>query len=219
MSCCTTEGTGKMFSTHAARYAKKFRRNGLDRAQRRIVEELERAGLKGKTILEVGCGVGGLHLTLLTKGADSALGVDLSEGMIEEARKLAREFGVDERTSYMQGDPVTGNGSIPERDIVILDKVLCCYAEPAKLIERSAAKAGELYAVSYPRESWLAVVGFGFIQWVGTLFRWSFHPYYHKPDWLKRLITDQGLTETGSATTPVWQIKLFRRVGGTTGRG
>jgi magnesium-protoporphyrin O-methyltransferase len=202
-----------MFSTHAARYARKFRRNGLDRPQRMILRELEIGGVEGKTILEVGCGVGGLHLTLLMKGANSALGNDLSNGMIEEAMKLSKEFGVDERVSYRLGDLVTGNGSIPQRDIVILDKVLCCYADPAKLIEISAAKAVELYAVSYPRESWLAAVGFGFVQWMGTLLRWSFHPYYHKPDWLERLIRNQGLTEIGSATTPIWQIKLFRRVG------
>ena len=218
MGCCTTDGTDKMFSTHAARYARKFRKNGLDRAQRKILKELEIAGLQGKSILEVGCGVGGLHLTLLKKGAGSAVGIDLSQGMIEEAKKLAREHGVDERASYTQGDLVTGNGNIHARDIVILDKVLCCYADPEMLVEISAAKAGELYAVSYPRDSWLAAAGFTCIQWIGTALRWSFHPYYHHPGWLDRLITQQEMQEIGAGTTPIWQIKLFRRVGAMGGK-
>lgn len=211
MGCCTTEGTDLMFSAQARRYAKRLRKNGLDRAQRSILHVLENVGVMGKSILEVGCGVGGLHLTLVKKGAGSAVGVEISAGMIEEAKKLAMEFGVAERTSYRHGDLISANGGIPQSDIVILDKVLCCCPDPETLIEISAAKAGMLYAVSYPRNSWFAAIGFTIAQWVGTLFRWSFHPYYHRPARLDGMITQQGLQQVDAHTTPIWQVKLFRR--------
>lgn len=212
MGCCTTDGTDRIFSAQARRYARKFRRKGLDRAQREILRALAVVGVENRSILEVGCGVGGLHLNLLKSGARTALGVDLSTGMIEEAKKLAREFGVIERASYWQGDLVVSNGAIPQSDIVILDKVLCCYADPRALIEISAGKAGMLYAVSYPRNAWLATIGFTISQWIGTLFRWSFHPYYHKPAWLDELVKQQGLQEIAAGTTPIWQIRLFGRM-------
>ncbi len=213
MDCCTTEGTDRIFSGHARRYAKRFRKNGLDRAQRSILKALENAGIMGRSILDVGCGVGGLHLTLLKKGACSAVGVEVSAGMIEEAKKLAKEFGVAGRTSYTHGDLTSVNGSVHLSDIVILDKVLCCYPDPEKLIDISAAKARILYAVSYPRKSWYAAIGFSMAQRMGMLFRWSFHPYYHQPARLDALIMQHGLQQVDTRTTPIWQVKLFRRGG------
>jgi 2-polyprenyl-3-methyl-5-hydroxy-6-metoxy-1,4-benzoquinol methylase len=80
-------------------------------------------------VLDIGCGVGSLHLTLLKEGADQSLGVDLSEGMLEEAKRFAQEFGVTERTEYLTGDFTQLSQSIPENDITILDKVVCCYED------------------------------------------------------------------------------------------
>ena len=211
MACCTLEGTDKMFSSQAKRYAKRFRRRGLDRAQRYVVAELERFGVEGTSILEIGCGIGGLHLTLLRKGAASAFGVEISGGMIAKARELAIELNVSERTKYLQGDFVSAHGEIPSADIVVMDKVLCCYADPNLLIQRSAVRANAFYAVSYPRDRWLARIGFGSSQRIGKLLRWSFHPFYHEPSELDRMVQQQGLREVASQTTPIWQVKVFRR--------
>ena len=211
MSCCTVEGTDKIFSRQANRYARKFRKNGLDRPQRLIVQRLERFGVEGKSVLEIGCGVGGLLLALLEKGGRSACGVEISEGMIAKARELARESGVSERVSYVQGDFVPSYANVPQADIVVMDKVLCCYPDPKMLIERSTVKAGVLYAVSYPRESWLSKLFFTTSERLGTLLRWSFHPFYHEPRELEALIRRQGMEEVDSRATPMWQVKMFQR--------
>ena len=47
------------------RYERRYRRKGLDDNQLQLVRELESMGLDGLTLLEVGCGVGALHQTLL----------------------------------------------------------------------------------------------------------------------------------------------------------
>jgi len=52
--------------------------HSIPESQRQIVETLESLGLDGVSLLEVGCGVGILHQTLLEKGAATALGVDLA---------------------------------------------------------------------------------------------------------------------------------------------
>lgn len=211
MACCTLEGTDKMFSNHAKRYAKKFKRRGLDKAQRSIVSALEAFGVEGRSILEIGCGVGGLHLTLLEKGATSAFGVEASGGMIAKAKELAAELGASERVAYLQGDFVSANGEVPSADIVVMDKVLCCYSDAKSLIVRSAAKANMIFAVSYPRDAWLARIGFTSMEKLGSLLRWSFHPFYHEPSELDRMIQGQGLKPVAAQTTPIWQVKIFNR--------
>jgi len=73
-------------------YERRYRRKGLDDTQQQIVESLESLGLEGVSLLEVGCGVGALHQTLLEKGAATALGIDLAPRMLEIAESRAREL-------------------------------------------------------------------------------------------------------------------------------
>ena len=214
MACCTLEGTDKLFSSQADRYARKFRKKGLDRAQRAIMRVLEQRGLRGRSVLEVGCGVGGLILSLLRKGGSSGVGFEISQGMIAKAKELARESGVSERVTYVQGDFVSHGVDVPMADIVVLDKVLCCYPDPDVLIERSSAKAAIFYAVSYPRDAVMARSYFTATERLGTMLKWSFHPFYHKPRDLDELIFRQGWEEMDAETTPMRQVKVFRRRNG-----
>ena len=103
---------------------------------------IELSPLTGKSILEIGCGVGGLHLTMLKHGASSAVGIDISEGMIEGAKQLSKELGCENRTQYLLGDVVQINGTIADADIVILDKVVCCYENIDALMTTSLSKIG-----------------------------------------------------------------------------
>jgi magnesium-protoporphyrin O-methyltransferase len=148
---------------------------------------------------------------LLKSGAANAQGVEISEGMILAAKKLAEEMGLDARVRHHRGDFVTLNGEITASDIVILDKVLCCYADHNELISKSAEKATDIYAVSYPRNSLLSKLMFRSAAWFGELLRWSFHPYYHETVELDRAITNHGFREIFADTTVIWQIKIFRR--------
>lgn len=211
MSCCSTDGANKFFSRNANKYAKQFRKKGLDKASSLIVSSLERLGLSGKSVLDVGCGVGGVHLTLLKSGASSAFGVDVAGGMLSKASEIAKELGFAEKVRYHQGDFVQTNGEIADADIVVLDKVLCCHTDAGTLIAMSTGRCREVYAVSYPRDSFLARLTFKTSAYVGRVLKWSFHPVYHEPAMLDATIVSAGFKETSSANTIIWQIKVFRR--------
>lgn len=211
MSCCSADGADKFFSKQAKRYAKKFRKKGLDKASQHIVEGLTKLGVDSKSLLEIGCGVGGLHLTLLKQGAASAQGVEVSKGMLDAAKVIASDMGLAEKVSYHCGDFVELNGDLSQADIVVMDKVICCYADPIKLIKKSAFHTRSILAVSYPRKSLLAKVGFSVPSKMGELLRWSFHPYYHETALIEQTIEECGLNEVFSATTPIWQIRIYRK--------
>ncbi len=211
MSCCTVDGTGKFFSKSAGYYARKFQRRGIDRTQQLIVRHLESLGIGGKSVLEVGCGVGGLILTLLRGGASSAVGVEVSDGMAAKALELASGLGLSDRVRYIVGDFVRMNGSVQKSDIVILDKVLCCTAEPALMAERSALQCERWLAVSYPRDALIPRLGFKGNTFLGRLLGWSFYPFYYEPAELDRLIITRGFREVARGQTPIWQVKIFER--------
>ena len=211
MSCCNVDGTDKYFSDQAERYVKRYRKKGLDSTSERLLRGLANLGVESRTVLDIGCGIGALHLRLLKLGATSAVGVEISEGMLEQAQQLAEEMGMHERVTYKRGDFAALDGEIEPADIVILDRVICCCAHPEPLIEASAGKCKGLYAVSYPRDNLFGKFSFKSMSWFGELLRWPFHPYYHDPVQLELRFQRLGLTGVFSDETPVWRIKIFRK--------
>jgi magnesium-protoporphyrin O-methyltransferase len=169
--------------------------------------------MKQASILEIGCGVGGLHLSLLQAGAERAAGFDISEKMIHAARKLSSEMGLSERTQYWQGDFIEMREQTPAADITILDKVICCYENFEELIARSAAKTKRVYAVSYPRESYVARFVFCAGAFLFRLMRRSFHPYYHAPRRIQAAIEQQGFDKIFERRTTIWAVQVFQRRG------
>jgi SAM-dependent methyltransferase len=104
-TCCEhNRDAGRFFGWFARRYRQRFARKGLEPSQKQLMRALTSSGFSDAIVLEIGCGTGYLHQRLLQAGAASAVGVDLSAKMLDEARALAREQRLSERTDYRHGD-------------------------------------------------------------------------------------------------------------------
>jgi magnesium-protoporphyrin O-methyltransferase len=126
-----------------------------------LLEALGEAGLRGRTVLDIGCGIGDLALATLGHGATRATGFDLSPKAIEGARRLAEERGVADRATFDVGDG--SKVDLPRTDVVVLNRVICCYPNAGALLERSLAAAGVVYAFTAPVSK--GVVGLGNKVW------------------------------------------------------
>jgi magnesium-protoporphyrin O-methyltransferase len=109
---------------------------------------LEREGLAGSTVMDVGCGTGELIVRALDAGATRATGADLSSEAIAQASAQMREAGFQDRVDLWVGDAAVE--PLETHDVVVLDKVICCYPDADALIARSTAAAGRLYAFAVP---------------------------------------------------------------------
>jgi 2-polyprenyl-3-methyl-5-hydroxy-6-metoxy-1,4-benzoquinol methylase len=214
--CCTTdpskEGARRYFTKYSNKYVRKFVKKGLEPVQELLLRGVRTEQLRDQNILDIGCGVGALHLTLLKEGASAATGVDISEEMINQAKRFSSELGVEARAAYVVGDFVEVAETIRESDVTLLDKLVCCYNDVDSLVKVSTSRTKRLYALSHPRQNFYTEISFKTHIALARLFKWKFHPFWH--DWkkLRENIQQQGFELISSSATPMWQVLVFRRV-------
>lgn len=169
------------------------------------------ADVSGQTVLEIGCGVGHLHQTLLEKGATIAVGVDLSPKMLQLAQQWAQERGIGDRVRYLEGDFLLRRDDITPADVTVLDKVICCYPDMDALVDASLAKTTRLYAYTIPRNRLLVRMAMGFGAFLMWLIRSDFRSYVHDPDQIEEKVIAAGFQKVHEAQTVVWLSKVYKK--------
>ena len=191
---------------------KRFRKKGLAKEQQLLVEGLSKTSFVGQSILDIGCGIGGLHLTLLLRGASTALGIDIAPGMIDAARTLSREHHMEFQTDYRVGDFVAMRETIAMADLTIADKVVCCYADLPALLSSSLSKTRRVFALTHPRDHTFNYLLIRSLATLGEVLRLPFHPYWHDWQSMSASIEANGLRRVWSSKTLFWQVEVFERV-------
>lgn len=210
--CCSPKGYRWVFSERRAESdAKRYRRKGLDATSRRIVDTIKRQPLQGRTLLEVGGGVGDLQIELLKAGAASAVSIELTPTYETAARTLLREAGLEERVERKVMNFAVANGAVPPADIVILNRVICCYPDMTQLAVVAADHTRELLVMSFPRERWWIRLGLDAGNAVLRLARREFQVFLHSPDRIVATAEQRGLKPASNEPGFVWQIVALRR--------
>ena len=211
--CCTPKGYQRIFSSKSARAeADRYRRSGLDRTSRRIVEFLKRYGVDGLTLLEVGGGIGAIQIELLKAGATRAVSVELTPTYEEAAGELLREAGLTDRVERRVIDFTQAGVEVKSAGVVVLNRVLCCYADMPKLAAAAAGHAEKVLVMSFPRDTWWMRVGLGLANIGLWIARREFHIFVHSPDQIVAVAKLHGLRITLNRPGFVWQIAALERV-------
>jgi SAM-dependent methyltransferase len=209
-SCC--------FDEWAASNAARARKRGVVAPiTARMLRALERSGLAGRTVLDVGCGTGDLALGTLASGAERATGVDLSPGCIEQARVLAAERGLSARTAFSVGDGAIV--PLERHDVVALNRVLCCYPSVDRLLANSLRAAGSVYAYTAPVDT--GPVGLFNRISVAIANAWfrlrvkkfrGFQAFVHDLDTVDRTIASAGFRRVHRSHERIkWRLAVFTR--------
>ena len=182
-----------------------------------LVDALEQAGLADRTVLDVGCGIGDLAIEAVARGASAATGFDLSAKAIDHARELAARRGVADRTTFDVGD-----GSVvdlPSADVVVLNRVVCCYSNADDLLGRTLEAAGSVFAFTAP----VSRGGAGALNRAMTRLSngWyrlrrkkfgGFRTFVHDLDAIDRRVRSQGFRRvTHERSRLVWDLAVYAR--------
>ena len=211
--CCSPKGYRWVFSERSARAeAKRYRRKGLDSTSRRIVDFLKTHGVEGKTVLEVGGGIGAIQIELLKAGASRAVSVELTPTYEDVASGLLREAGLADRVERTVMDFAQAAGQVNSADIVILNRVICCYPDMPRLTGAAADHARQLLMMSFPRQAWWLKVGLAMGNFLLTLLRREFHIFLHPPKKVVATSREHGLEPVLDEEGVIWEVTALRRV-------
>ena len=211
--CCTPKGYRQIFSEkNAAGEARRYRRKGLDGTSRRIAHLLTERGVEGKTLLEVGGGMGAIEIDLLKAGIVRAVNVELTPTYEVAAGELLREAGLADRVERRVMDFAEAGTEVETADIVVLNRVICCYPDMPKLASAAAERTREVLVMSFPNRRWwtrlgLTLANFGF-RVVGMQFRVFLHP----PELIRAAVQQHGFRTRFNERGLLWQVNEFERI-------
>lgn len=211
-SCCQPGDYDKVFDEkHARSRAREYARRGLTGDAPRVVEFVRGRMGPGYSVLEVGGGIGEIHLELLRDGAARAVNVELATTYERVAAELSRERGVGDRVERRVGDFVREAGSLPAADVVIMNRVVCCYPDVEALVGAAADHARRYLVLTIPVDRWWIRLGIAIGNTVLAIRRNTFRGYVHATRAVVGAAERRGMRLAQRRRGLIWQMIALER--------
>jgi len=212
MDCCQCRGIEELFNeeTVAGNLAD-YRKHGPDKVTRLLVEALIANPVDGKTLLDIGGGVGAIQHELLSAGVERAIDVDASNAYIKTAREEANRRGIADKIQFLHGNFVDLAEDIPASDVVTLNRVICCYNDMEKLVDYSAKHAKQLYGLVYPISTWWIELGMKIMNSIFKIQKNPYRAFAHPTKEVESLIEKNGLHRVFYRRSSIWQVAVYAR--------
>jgi magnesium-protoporphyrin O-methyltransferase len=162
-------------------------------------------------VLEIGGGIGEIEIELLRSGAERATNIELSAAYEEEGLKLVEQAGFGDRVDRRYGDIATDPELAPAADVVVLNRVVCCYPDMPGLVGAAAEKTRRALALSFPRDTWLMRTGAHAINTWCRLRRSNFRFFVHPPPAIVATAGERGLRLVHEHRGHLWQVAALER--------
>jgi magnesium-protoporphyrin O-methyltransferase len=204
-SCCNRRGFDKTFNTQfAKRMANRYRKRGLDKTAKRMVELI--ADVPGATVLEVGGGIGEIQVELLKRGAARATNLELSEAYEAQAQQLLADAGLTDRVQRRIVDIGEAPDVVEPADVVVMHRVVCCYPDYARLLGAAADHARRRLVFSHPPRTLVSRAFFAAQNLVFRAQGSNFRVFTHPPRAMHEVLAQRGFRVKTIRATTAWRV-------------
>lgn len=211
INCCDQDFERLFDEREAEHDLADWRRHGLPAPTRELIEALQADGIAGATVLDIGAGVGMVHLELLEAGAASAVDVDASSAYLTAAKGEAERRGLADRVEYRFGDVVELAATLPPATLVALDRVICCYPDLEGLLGAAFATRPRLIGLVHPSDGPWFRGAMALFNAVSRLLRRHHSFYVHRRSEIDRLMREAGFAERHRGGGRFWQVTIYAR--------
>jgi SAM-dependent methyltransferase len=214
MTCCTGPcAAASHFNLNKAeRDLRRYQRHGPDLSTRMLVSQLRRLPLQGLHLLDVGAGIGVIAAELAGAGLAGVTLADASAGYLQAARRHLAGRDASLPVRIVLGDFAVTAGSLPDADIVTLDRVVCCYPDVEALLRGAAGRARSVIGFTYPRDAWYVHAAVALENSWYRLRRDPFRAFVHSPERMASVLESAGFVRAARCTKLDWALDLYRRL-------
>ena len=198
----------KMAKKQYERYLKK----GPPKVTARIIEQLSKYDIKGKSLIDVGGGIGALQWWFLEAKGAQTISIDASSGYLKQAEEHAGINGWESKTRFIFGDYAEAHKQLEAVDFVTLDKMICCYPDYKEIIEISCAKARSHITLSYPIDGPISKLFAWFEGLFTKLKGQNFRPFIHPVSEIRKTFEQQGYARTAHNLVFPWHVETYKKV-------
>jgi SAM-dependent methyltransferase len=188
-----------------------WRRLGPPEATQELIDALRDEGVEGAALLDIGAGVGIVHLELLEAGAASAVDVDASTAYLATARAEADRRGLADRVEHRYGNVVELAVGLPPSDIVTLDRVICCYPDLRALLSAALSTGPRLIGLVHPNDVWWSRASAAAFNAIDRLLRRHHSFYVHRRTAIDALLKESGFVPRHQGGSRYWKVSVYAR--------
>lgn len=185
----------------------------LNPVTRELIDVVRSQGVEGARVLDIGAGVGAVHVALLEAGAATAVDVDASREYLATAQAEAERRGLGGRVEYRFGDVVVVGDGLPEFDIVTLDSAICCYPDLEPMLAAATRSHPRLVGITYPRDVWWMRAFMRLYNLWSAVRRSPARYFIHRHRQLERWMAAAGYRNVHEGGIRPWRVVLYRRSG------
>lgn len=193
----------------------RWRTGRLHSPTQELIEVVRAEGVEGAAVLDIGAGVGAVHISLLESGAATAVDVDASRAYLATARAEAERRHLSDRVDYHYGDIVELAPDLPPADIVTMDSVICCYPYLDPMLEAAVRTRPRVVGITYPRDTWWMRLHMRLFNVIEGLRRRPGLYYIHRHAQVNRAMDRAGYRNVYEGGIRPWRVVLYRRLAPT----
>jgi len=201
------------FDGDACEFCERYKNKGLSRSSKLLLRFILHNNVRDRSVLDLGCGAGGLSFELLKEGASKAVGFDLSPKMISVANELAQANGFESRAKFQLGNGATSE--LPGADILVMDKVLCYYSDWRPFLKNAVEASRLMVGFTVPRDEGVAKIPFRIVLRVVNYFqrrRGGVLFYLHPLGAVDKTLRESGFGRVRKQSSRFWLVFLYSRV-------
>ena len=122
------------------------------------------------------------------------------------------EAGLEDRIERRVTDFAEAGAEVEAADIVVMNRVICCYQDMPKLTGAAADHTRGVLVITFPRDTWWMRLGLVIANFGLRIARRHFRIFLHSPEQILATAAKHGLRIALNRPGVVWQIAALDRV-------
>ena len=188
---------------------RQYQKNGPARVTAKIIQQLENQGVEGKSLIDVGGGIGALQWWFLSEGGAKTSDIDASSGYLNHTKNYAKEKGWESKTDFILGDCTDNYQKLSDPDFITLDKVVCCYPNYREILESTCKKSRSHISLTYPMDGIISQIVRSFVGITFLLKKNPFRPYIHSVANIRGIFAEQGYKRIAHDMAFPWHVETY----------